>query len=403
MNRGDAAASVRLWGRAIDLMPEESADRLELMILLAIEQLEIGEWQRAADQLLEGVIQGASAIGDRRVEWWARVEQAHVRTHIESANADEAHRVAREAIRVLEEEGEHFGAARAWFTLSEVFNIWGQQASSIEALERAVDHAQRAGEVRLVIDMLGQLGGRMYFSLTTPEVGIARVEEVLATVQGHRLAESAAWRAIGRFRALQGRFAEARELVGRALAIAEEMGQTLLVAITRGFTSAPVEWLAGDLPAAERELRASVEGFQKVGELAAASTAVAMLGEILYRQGRYEEAMESSRLSEEWTAPDDLASLMAYRYVRAEVLARWGRFEEAIPMAEEAGAMAEGSDFGWRGDVVLAVAEVYRLARRPDDATAAARRAMELYEEKGNVPGQGWARAMIERIAAGPP
>jgi class 3 adenylate cyclase/tetratricopeptide (TPR) repeat protein len=402
MNRGDANACVRLLERAIELMPDRSLERLELTMLLSIELAELGEWQRA-ERLLDEAVPAASAIGDRRLEWWARAELAHVRTHVESQNADEAHRVARQAIVVLEEEGDHFASARAWFGLSEVFNIWGQQARSVEALERAVDHAQRAGQIRLVIEMLGQLGGRMYFSLTPPEVGIARVEEVLATVQGHRLAEANAWRTIGRFRALQGRFDEARELVGRSLAVAEEMGQTLMVAAIRGFSSSVVEWFAGDLPAAERELRACVDALQRMGEQAVASTAVGVLGSVLYLQGRYDEAMEAAHLSEQWTAPDDLASLITYRYVRAEVLARWGRFDEALGLAEEAAHMAEASDFGWRGDVLLAVSEVYRLAGRTEDGTAAARRSLEMYEEKGNLPGQGWARGMMERIAAGQP
>src|SRR5206468_12152783 len=184
---------------------------------------------------------------------------------------DEANDIALEAIRILEAEGDHYGAARAWFLMGEVRNIRGQQTSSLEALLRAVEHAQQAGDVRLEIDMASWASSRMYFGPTRPEEGIRYAEEMLDRLAGHRLAESSAFRSIGRFRAFQGKFEEARVMLARALAIAEELGLTALVASTQGFAVAPVELLAGDLPATERALRTCVALLQSMGELAAAS------------------------------------------------------------------------------------------------------------------------------------
>jgi class 3 adenylate cyclase/tetratricopeptide (TPR) repeat protein len=399
MNRGDSGGAARLLERAADLLPESSAERVQILPFLAETLVDVGEWHRA-DQLLGRAIEESVTAGNRAIEWRARAEQARVRTHITAAESDEAHGIALEAIRVLEAEGDHYGAARAWFLMGEVRNIRGQQASSLEALLRAVEHAQQLGDVRLEIDVTSWAASRMYFGPTRPEEGIRHAEDILARLSGHRLAEAAAFRSLGRFRSFQGRFDEARAMVERALAIAEELGLTLLVAMTRGFTVAPVELLAGNLEGAEREFRACVETCQRMGELAGASTAVAVLGDVLYKQGRYEEAMQATRQSEEWSAPDDMASQMKWRSARAKILASEGRADEAIRLGSESFEMAKGSDFGWRGDEALSFAEVLRIVGRPDEAIAAARQSLAWFEEKGNEVSAGWARSMITELEA---
>jgi ATP/maltotriose-dependent transcriptional regulator MalT len=137
-----------------------------------------------------------------------------------------------------------------------------------------------------------------------------------------------------------------------------------------------------------------------MGELAGASTAVAVLGDVLYKQGRHEEAMQATRLSEEWSAPDDMASQMKWRSARAKILATQGHTDDAIRLGSESFEMARDSDFGWRGDEALSFAEVLRIVGRPDEALAAARQSLAWFEEKGNEVSAGWARSMIAQLAA---
>ena len=399
MNRGDLGGAARLLSRATDLLPEGSAERLEMLPILAEALVDVGEWHTAERVLGQAIAESLEA-GNSRIEWRSRAEQARVRSHITAAASDEAHDIAVEAIRVLEAEADHYGAARAWFLMGEVRNIRGQQTSSLEALLRAVEHAKQAGDVRLEIEMASWASSRMYFGPTRPEVGIRYAEEMLDRLAGHRLAESAAFRAIGRFRAFQGEFEEARAMLAQALTIAEDLGLTGLVASTQGFAVAPVELLAGDLPATERALRTCVALLQSMGELAAASTAVAVLAEVLYRTGRQGEAMDATRLSEEWSAPDDMASQMKWRSTRAKVLASQGHFDDAVHLGREALEMATASDFGWRGDEALSAAEVFRMAGRPDEALAAARQSFAWFDEKGNEVSAGWARSMIAELEA---
>ena len=88
---------------------------------------------------------------------------------------------------------------------------------------------------------------------------------------------------------MEGRFGEARELAARAAAILQDLGLWLrawFVSETRGF----VERLAGDLPAAERELREGYEGISKLEEQGYQSTVAALLAHVLIAQGRAEDA-----------------------------------------------------------------------------------------------------------------
>lgn len=50
--------------------------------------------------------------------------------------------------------------------------------------------------------------------------------------------------------------------------------------------------LAGDLQAAERELRGDYQTLEQMGERNYISTTAGMLAEVLYRQGRYRESSE---------------------------------------------------------------------------------------------------------------
>src|SRR2546428_9358171 len=75
-----------------------------------------------------------------------------------------------------------------------------------------------------------------------------------------------------------------------------------------------VEWLAGDPAAAERELR---WGYESLGQMGAAAEVApvlaALLAQALYAQGRDEEALRFSELSEEAAAPDDLSAHVQWR------------------------------------------------------------------------------------------
>jgi tetratricopeptide (TPR) repeat protein len=395
--RSDATAAASLLGRAVDLLPPDSPDRLPLLPDLAEALFGGLEYARARTVIEEGIGLAREA-GDRRMEWLARVQLDRLAVITDVVEADTAIRTARQAIEVFEEIEDDAALARTWEAIGQFHNIWGQQAESLRAMERAMDHARRSGNRRLEAALMGELTGRMYFGPTRPEVMLEAVAESMKRLEGVPLAEMGALRAEGRAEAMLGHFDQARDLFARALTKAEDLGLMDLVMSTRGFGWAMAEWLAGDWVAAEREFRAGVELCEAMGERAAASTLVAALADTLYEQGRYDEAEKYTRTSEEWGAADDLATQMFWRGVRGKVLARLGQVEEGERLAREAVEIAERTDFGWRGDIFLYLAETLRLASKDEEALPAARRALETFEEKGNVPMIARTKALIAEL-----
>ena len=82
------------------------------------------------------------------------------------------------------------------------------------------------------------------------------------------------------------------------------------------------ELLAGDAPAAERELRIGYEALERMGEQSYLSTTAAYLARAVFAQARYEEAEGLTEVSDEAAAEDDLSSHAMWRGTRARVLAR---------------------------------------------------------------------------------
>ena len=95
-----------------------------------------------------------------------------------------------------------------------------------------------------------------------------------------------------------GRFAEARELFGRARALLEEVAPVWMAGpLTQAVGL--VELLDGKPAAAERELRAGYETLRAIGEVTLMSTVAGILADAICAQGRYEEAEQYTRVSEE--------------------------------------------------------------------------------------------------------
>jgi hypothetical protein len=83
--------------------------------------------------------------------------------------------------------------------------------------------------------------------------------------------------------------------------------------------------------------------------------------------------------------------------VEARLAAHRGELEEAVALAER--AVAESATREWpnhQAEMWVALAEVQLAAGRRDETDAAVARALELYEQKGNVAAAARVRARIE-------
>ncbi len=129
------------------------------------------------------------------------------------------------------------------------------------------------------------------------------------------------------------------------------------------------------------------------------STRAAELAEVLYLQGRYGEAEDFTRISEEMGAGDDVETQAKWRAVRALVFARKGKVAEARELGQEAAARAETTDFLYLlGDVYFYVGEAALLSNAVSTAVIAYKKSLSFHEQKGNVPSANKVRSLLEKI-----
>ena len=107
--------------------------------------------------------------------------------------------------------------------------------------------------------------------------------------------------------AMQGQFPVARQLIGRGRAIAEEFRLTYPLPWL-AWRSGKIEMLAGDLVAAERELRLSYAMYQHMSEKDNLSTVAADLAGVLPWKGHTSESLRLTEESRVLAAREDVWS-----------------------------------------------------------------------------------------------
>ncbi len=392
--RGDLQAAVGLLSRAVALLEPGAAGRVELLADLGEALRETGDFDQA-ETVLDEVIQSASAVGDRVLEARAGVIRLRLRLLTETGVTEEVAREAESLVTTFEQAGDDRLLAKVWELLAWAPWFRCRAAATVEALERAIEYARRAGDARTEAQSLNLfVGAALFGPMPVPEA-IRVCEEILAEPGQQRRIRASALRALAGLKAMAGAFVEARELVAAHKAIVQELGLRVTAA-SAAETYGIVEMLAGDPAAAERELGWGYGVLEEIGETQNFPDLAAKLADAFYVQGGDDQALELSTVSEEATAPDDLSAGVQWRAVRAKLMARQGGTEQAEALAREAVALAAETDFlVLRGDALMDLAEVLRTAGRETDSVPFAGQALELYEQKGNVVAAERARASL--------
>jgi len=392
---GDGNATIKLLGRAATLAEPGGREGVELLLDLASALADCGELHDAmAEQ--QKAVQLARTLGDRIMELRAACEQWRFRGITDpSFTAEEAIDFGLEAVRELEQLGDERALAAAWALVAMGENVRGHWQGVESALERVVEHARRSGDRARETEALQLLSAGTYWGPTPLSTGLPRVEAMLRDAGEDKWLESWALRPIAGFYGMQGRLDEARELLARARLILEELGLPLDLA-TLAFWSGPVEVLAGDPAAAERELAIACEELQARGETGWLSTMAAFHAEALYLVGRFDDAEAAVRLSREASTSDDYNAQALWRSAEAKLLAQRGQLDEAERLAREAVATIDRIDeVNHHANVRMGLAEVLRLAGRPDEAREVLEEALARYEQKGNDVMAEKARALL--------
>jgi tetratricopeptide (TPR) repeat protein len=386
--RDDMPAALSLLDRAVALATGQDPVRFELMHQLGNALWSVGDVARA-ESLLNGLIEAASASGDRRIEWYARLDVSGQQRMRVPTSADEHVTTARDALAVFDELGDHLGLARASYQLAVASRAAGRFGESGETAERALENARLSGNRQVEARTVDALCTALLYGPTPAPVAVRRCRTLLSSAARTRLQEANVRSALGGLEAMDGSFDAARDHCSRARATYEELGLRFAIA---GLTQieGEVELLAGDVEAAERTLREGLAILEPVG---AGGIQAALLANLLLVASRPDEARRFA----------DVALESGHVHVMSQVLWRsvWARLEAerrpayALRLAREAVVVAEKTDaLALHAGATEALSHVLAAVGEGDEAASAARAALHLYERKGNVVAAGRARSL---------
>jgi class 3 adenylate cyclase/DNA-binding winged helix-turn-helix (wHTH) protein len=393
--RGDDAAAVSLLGRATTLLPPELPARSELLCELALALRRSGRLADA-DRTLEEAARAASATGEGRLELRARIEQTYAALFTDpQGKAAELLDLLHSAIPVFDAARDERSLGRAWTVSGFLHAFRGENAAWEQAEERAWTHLRKAGWPAAPTDMVA---AALQGPRPVREV-VARCDELLTETRGDPHAEAGILVWLGGLEGLLGRFESARRHISDARAIWEEFGDRAPVARACAAMSGQVEALAGDLNAAEQAWRDGCGILEEMGDVSYLASQRAELADVLYQQGKYEEADRYSRLAGAAASQDDVYTQVVWRIAQAKLAAESDRSSEAEVLARAAVDLAARTDaLVLIGRAQLALTEVLRVTGRRKEAAVAAREALAAFERKGDVVSTRRTRALVRRL-----
>jgi hypothetical protein len=122
---------------------------------------------------------------------------------------------------------------------------------------------------------------------------------------------------------------------------------------------------------------------REMGDRARLSGVLTVLARAVWAQGRLGEAQRLTQEVEAITSADDISEQVRWRLTRAKVLARRGQVRAAQQLAGEAQALAAPTSWpAMHAEVLVAQAEVSKLAGAPEEAAASLREALRIYEDR---------------------
>ncbi len=330
--RGDIPATANLLRRAAVLRPEGDPVRAELLVDAGEALVQVGELALARETM-ETARREARAIADRALETTAGLGLLYLE-YLTTGDRPEDEVVAevRAAIPILESADAERSLAQAWRILTNVHFAGCRYLDATQAAERMVAHAERSGDRALELRLLPALATCAQLGPTPVEEAVVICGSVLERIRSDRKSEAYTLRALANLEAMRGRFDEARSLYQRSRETLVQLGWRYDAALTSAVAAGPVELLAGDAEAAERELRRDLDELAAMGEQNYIATTAAFLAEALYRQRRDDEAMTLTERSEAIADAEDVATQVLWRSVRAKLLAQ-GRLADGRGVA----------------------------------------------------------------------
>jgi DNA-binding SARP family transcriptional activator/tetratricopeptide (TPR) repeat protein len=391
LGRGEARHATELLTRA----SEYGADA-EVLLDLAEALRQVGSLE-ASTARAEDARAAAVATGNEALEHRAHLARLRIQllTDLDLTSA-EIVPVIEEAIASFERAGDDAGLALAWYLLGWVAWLGCRAEEALRALEPSIRHAEAAGSERARGQALHLLVGAYLYGPVPAGRAIERCEAVMARNAGERGIVASTARALAGLYALTGEFERAHELIALDRATIEDLGLRFSAAAATELYGW-VYYLEGKLEEAAAEYRRGIESFREMGDRRASATLAAGLAQVLHAQGWIDEAAATAEESRDNAPPDDLHTQIQWRGPYAKALAAQGKLDAAQRIAQEAIVLARTTDFTNVQAAALAdLGETLRLAGDTERAEQVTRRALALYEKKGNAAGAAALRAGLE-------
>ena len=334
-------------------------------------------------------------IADESLAPWATCYRCQFLVYTEPERLPEVDTRLQGAIDEFGRRKDAAGLAKAHRVRASARSRLGRIGDCEADLFEALIAARQSGDHRQITAALGAApGAALWGPSPVPKAGgrcldVVRMQRMTTAAPS---LEATSLRHLAVLELLRGRPDKARKMLADARTVVADLGLRHGLMETELFAGI-IESMEGDAVAAEPHFRTALDGFRALGVGADAGQAAALLARMVLAQGRIDEAdryaAESERL-----AGRNLKTAIAWRAVRAEILAAQGQHEEAVAMAQDAVAVAAGTDLVLdHADACLALYRVLAAAEDTNGASSARSNAEALYTAKE-------VTARIGRVAA---
>src|SRR5262249_5147756 len=332
VDRGDVHAAANLLRRATTLLPEDSLERLELLLPYAYAVGEAGSLLEAW-ALYDQLYHRTTTPRARRLSPRARVSRLPANDPAVDARAAVA-----DLLETFAELGDETGLAQGYRLLGATCRVRGRIAEATAWLERALSHAESSGDVvtrRVVTQALSMAHcwGRARGGAAT-----RRCEELRAANRDDRVLDAVIARHLSWLYAMAGRFDDARESWEWASHVLDEANMVVSSWVSQMHAAGAKE-LAGDIAGAERDLKSMWRDCRDaLGEAPdlRAMHAAYRLANLYCDQGRWAEAEECLAFHGGHPVPEDATVAVHRPAATARLAAHDGELREAEAFAARA-------------------------------------------------------------------
>jgi class 3 adenylate cyclase/tetratricopeptide (TPR) repeat protein len=397
--RGDVAGAEQLLGRAMALLPVDDPRVISAMPSLEQALFYGGRIEQALAYLEEAITRATNAGADAIVARLA-IHRALIRTHVgPDVSMRESLTQTELLMSPLDAAGDELGLAEGWSNVG-VLRFWlGDGAGSLEALERARAHAERAGSERLIRQISSELLGPFVWGPVPSHDVERRAGELIAEMETKGNDSIELNLSLAYALAVQGETDRADERFQHSWTRARELGERLILAASHPYLEATM--LQGRYTETERVASQGIAELREMGETGFLATSLVYLADAIVSLGRPDEAETVLQQAEALASDDDAVLLIGTRRVRAAILRAQGDLDEAERHAREAIVFGEPTDYLLeKGSSHRVLAEILLAKGAQEEGTTHLRAALDLFERKGVLVVLDDLRARIAEVEA---